>query len=72
MDKILNHNKSITTRKFNKLSGIMFDEKLKQANLATKHGVADFILKDCQKRVLKLLLHETVVLIQNWLLFTTG
>ena len=49
----------------------MFDEKLKQANLATKHGVADFILKNCQKRVLKLLLHETVVLIQNWLLFTT-
>ena len=70
MDKILNHNKFITTREFNKLSG-MFDEKLKQVNLATKHGVADFILKDCQKRVLKLLLHETVVLIQNWLLFTT-
>lgn len=40
MDKTPKHVKSITTLEFDKFSGIIFDEKLKQANLAIKLGIA--------------------------------
>ena len=40
MDKTPKHVKSITTLEFNKFSGIIFDEKLKQANVAIKLGIA--------------------------------
>ena len=42
MTKIPNHDKYSTTKHFNKVSGTVFDERLKQAKLATKNDIADF------------------------------
>ena len=37
--KILNHDKYITTNDFNKFSGAIFDERLKQENLVTNNDL---------------------------------
>ena len=42
MNKLPKHDKSNTTPEFNKFPGIIYDEKLKQANLAFKHGIAKY------------------------------
>ena len=39
----LNHNKYITTQKFNKITTDNFAAKLKQANLASKNNIGDFV-----------------------------
>ena len=44
-NKIPDHNKSITTPEFNKLTTEHFTARLKQTNLATKGGIADFVKK---------------------------
>ena len=58
-NKIPNHSKYITTPKFNKLAAENFTARLKQANVATKADIADFLkrkdfvdkLKNINKRV---------------------
>ena len=45
-NKIPNHAKYITTSEFNKLTKENFDERLKQANLASKNDIDDFIKID--------------------------
>ena len=40
--KISNHDKYITTTSFNKFSGVILDEGLKQAESGTKDDIADF------------------------------
>ena len=58
-NKIPNHSKYITTPKFNKLAAENFTARLKQANVATKADIADFLkrkdfvdkLKKINKRV---------------------
>ena len=42
-NKIPDRDKYITTPKFNKLTKKKFNEKLKQANLASKNAVLEFI-----------------------------
>ena len=44
-NKIPNHSKYITTPKFNKLAAENFTARLKQANVATKADIADFLKK---------------------------
>ena len=44
-NKIPDHSKYTTTAEFNKLTAEKFTAKLKQANLATKGDIADFIKK---------------------------
>ena len=39
------HDKYITTQEFNKLTSESFTERLKQANLASKNDIADFVKK---------------------------
>ena len=41
-----NHNKCITTPEFNKLTAENFTARLKQANLASKNDIANFVKKD--------------------------
>ena len=43
--KILNHYKCIPSNDFNEFSGALFDETIKQATLATKADLADFVTK---------------------------
>ena len=43
--KIINHDKYITKNEFNKLTKKNFIERLKQANLASKNDIADFVKK---------------------------
>ena len=42
-DKRLNSDKFVNTPEFVKFSDTIFDEKLKQANLATKADIVEFI-----------------------------
>ena len=44
-NKIPHHSKYITTPEFNKLTVENFAARLKQANLATKGNIADFVKK---------------------------
>ena len=44
-NKIPDHTKYITTPEFNKLMAENFTARLKQANLATKGDIADFVKK---------------------------
>ena len=44
-NKIPDHSKYIATPKFNKLTTESFTARLKQANLATKGDIADFVKK---------------------------
>ena len=43
--KILNHDKCITSNDFNEFLDALFDETIKQATLATKADLADFVTK---------------------------
>ena len=42
---ILDHDKYITSNEFNKLTKDNFAERLKQANVASKNDIADFVKK---------------------------
>ena len=42
---MLDHNKYITIDYFNKFLGAIFEERLKQANLASKNDIALFLKK---------------------------
>ena len=44
-NKMLDHNKYITIDYFNKFLGAIFEERLKQANLASKNDIALFLKK---------------------------
>ena len=44
-NKTPTHDKNITTNEFNKLTKGNFVERLKQAKLATKHGIPHFVKK---------------------------
>ena len=46
------HDKYITNQEFNKLTSENFTARLKQANLTSKNDIADFVKKDCFKKVL--------------------
>ena len=43
----------ITTSEFNQFSGTIFDDRLKQANLASESDFADYITKACSHGKLK-------------------
>ena len=44
-NKMLDHNKYVTIDYFNKFLGAIFEERLKQANLASKNDIALFLKK---------------------------
>ena len=64
------HDKYITTQEFNKLTSENFTARLKQANLATKAEIADFVKKtdfdDELKNINKITSNKTKhVLVEN-------